>query len=107
MSKIMHTCLIRNTWREAERHLQVRSNAQNGLQTRQFFDSRIVAGHNKTVLRIYNCQKRTDEELSKIIYRSTKPKYSFDLGWSISLSRDTNIQIIVANRKFFVVEEPR
>lgn len=59
------------------------------------------------MLRIYNCKKRMDEELSTIIHRSTKSKYFFDLEWSISLSRDINVLIIVANRKFLVVEEPR
>ena len=71
------------------------------------FDSRIVAGDNKMMLRIYNCQMRTDEEMSTIIYGSTEPMYFFDLGWSISLSSDINVQIIVANRKLSVVEEPR
>ena len=73
MPKTLHTPLNWSTWREAERALQVRFNARHGLWTR------IVADRNKMMLRIYNCKKRMDEELSTIIYRSTKSKYFFDL----------------------------
>ena len=107
MFKTMHTAPFAIQGEKQRDICRLGPNAQNGLQTPRFLIVELLPTTTKRCSGSTIAKRRLTKSCRQIIYRSIEPKYFFDLGWSVSLSRDINIQTIVASRKFLVVEEPR